>query len=115
MELNPFITFNQYQGQAQNTAFYPSIGGREIYPALELANEAGEVLGKIKKIYRDKDGEYSDSDRAGLKGEIGDCLWALAMLATELHISLNDAAKANLEKLASRKERGALGGSGDNR
>lgn len=109
------LTFDEYQSQAKATAIYPPIGGPEIYPALELANEAGEVLGKIKKIYRDQGGEYTGADRAALEAEIGDCLWALAMLATELGLSLSSAAVLNLVKLASRKERGALGGSGDNR
>ena len=37
-------------------------------------------------------------------------LWYVAQLATELRLDLDDIAKANLEKLFSRKERGVLGG-----
>ncbi len=30
-----------------------------VYPTLGLVNEAGEVAGKIKKIFRDKGGRIS--------------------------------------------------------
>jgi len=42
-------------------------------------------------------------------------LWYLAQLATELRCSLDDIAITNIEKLQSRKDRGVLGGSGDQR
>jgi len=109
------LTFAQYQKAAMTTAVYPVIGGPEIYPALELANEAGEVAGKIKKIYRDKGGEYAPSDRDSIVGELGDCLWALSQIATELGLSLDRIARLNLDKLQSRQARNVLGGSGDNR
>lgn len=112
---SPALSFAEYQIQAQATAFYPPIGGGEIYPALGLSNEVGEVLGKIKKIYRDKGGRYDEADKEGLTAELGDCLWYIAQLAGELGISLEVAAVGNLEKLASRQRRGALGGSGDDR
>ena len=50
-----------------------------------------------------------------LKKELGDVLWYVAQLATELGLSLRDIAGANIEKLRSRMDRGKLGGSGDNR
>jgi hypothetical protein len=42
-------------------------------------------------------------------------LWYVAVLADYLELSLDDIATANLTKLASRMDRGVLGGSGDNR
>ena len=36
-----------------------------IYPTLGLAGEAGEVCDKIKKIIRDKNGEFTQNDRFG--------------------------------------------------
>jgi hypothetical protein len=42
-------------------------------------------------------------------------LWYVAVLADYLDLSLDDIATANLAKLASRQDRGVLGGSGDNR
>lgn len=86
-----------------------------VYPTLGLANEAGEVAGKIKKLFRDKAGRITDADRASLKMELGDVLWYLAQICTELDLDLAEVASANLAKLRSRTERGAIGGDGDER
>jgi NTP pyrophosphatase (non-canonical NTP hydrolase) len=86
-----------------------------VYPTLGLANEAGEVAGKIKKIFRDKGGVIGEAERAALKDELGDVLWYLAQLCTELELTLEEVAAANLEKLASRQQRGTLYGDGDTR
>jgi NTP pyrophosphatase (non-canonical NTP hydrolase) len=86
-----------------------------VYPTLGLANEAGEVAGKIKKIFRDKGGVIGEAERAALKDELGDVLWYLAQLCTELDLTLEEVAAANLEKLASRQQRGTLYGDGDTR
>ncbi len=109
------MTFEDYQAKARTTAIYPNIGSNHLYPTLGLVSEAGEVAGKIKKIMRDDGGVLSDEKRENLVGELGDVLWYAAQLATELGISLEDVAAKNLEKLLSRKERGTLQGSGDNR
>ncbi len=53
--------------------------------------------------------------KQALKEELGDVLWYLANLASDLDLSLEDIAKMNLEKLKSRQVRGVLGGEGDNR
>ena len=47
--------------------------------------------------------------------ELGDVLWYLTRSANELGYSLVDVAEINLIKLTSRKERGVLQGSGDER
>lgn len=86
-----------------------------VYPTLGLANEAGEVAGKIKKIFRDKDGVIGEAEREALKGELGDVLWYLAQICTELDLSLGEVAAANLDKLRSRQQRGTLYGDGDTR
>lgn len=109
------IDFTEYQIASSQTAIYPVIGGGEIYPALGLANEAGELLGKIKKVYRDREGKYSEETLEGISAELGDVLWYCAQLATELGLSLEKAAASNLQKLRSRQERNALTGDGDNR
>jgi len=109
------MNFTEYQTQSRKTAKYPPIGHPVVYPTLGLTNEAGEVAGKIKKIFRDKSGVITAADRAALKGELGDVLWYLAQVCTELEISLDEVAEHNLEKLFSRLERGKIGGEGDNR
>ena len=109
------MNFNDYQTQSRKTAKYPAIGHPVIYPTLGLTNEAGEVAGKIKKIFRDKGGVISEADRTALKGELGDVMWYLTQVCTELDLSLDDVDGYNLEKLFSRLERGKLGGDGDNR
>ena len=109
------MDFNDYQTKSRNTAKYPAIGHPVIYPTLGLVNEAGEVAGKIKKVFRDKDGQISAETREALKAELGDVLWYLAQVATELDLSLDDIAEANIAKLMDRLERGKINGDGDNR
>ncbi len=109
------LTFEDYQKESRKTAIYPDIGSNFIYPALGLAGETGEVLEKIKKIIRDRDGKIDEEVREKLAKEIGDVLWYLAQLCTELGLNMGAVAKQNLEKLFSRKERGVLHGEGDER
>ena len=109
------MDFSDYQTKARSTAQYPVIGHRVIYPTLGLANEAGEVAGKIKKIFRDKDGVIGPTELQALEAELGDVLWYLAQVATELGLSLDVIADHNIAKLLDRRSRGAIKGDGDNR
>jgi NTP pyrophosphatase (non-canonical NTP hydrolase) len=109
------MNFNDYQQKSRRTASYPAIGRPVIYPTLGLVNEAGEVAGKIKKVFRDKEGEIGEETRVALKAELGDVLWYIAQICTELDLSLEEVAQHNLEKLYSRLERGKIRGDGDNR
>jgi NTP pyrophosphatase (non-canonical NTP hydrolase) len=107
--------FDTYQRESRRTWSLIHTDHAIVYPTLGLANEAGEVAGKVKKIFRDRGGVISEEDRQALKGELGDVLWYLAQICTELDLSLSEVAEANLEKLFSRLERGAIGGDGDTR
>jgi len=109
------MNFTEYQQKAKATAKYPIIGHGVIYPTLGLTNEAGEVAGKIKKVFRDKDGIISEETREALKAELGDVLWYLAQVATELNLSLDEIAEYNIAKLLDRQARGKIQGDGDNR
>ena len=109
------MNFTDYQNKARATAKYPVIGHAVIYPTLGLANEAGEVAGKIKKIFRDKDGVIGETEREALKAELGDVLWYISQVCTELDISLDDVAEANIAKLLDRQTRGVIKGDGDTR
>lgn len=107
--------FNTYQKESRKTWNVIPMDHPIVYPTLGLVNEAGELAGKIKKIFRDRDGVISEADRQALKGELGDILWYLAQVATELDLSLEEVAEHNLNKLFSRLERGKIRGDGDNR
>jgi NTP pyrophosphatase (non-canonical NTP hydrolase) len=109
------MDFSDYQTKSRKTARYPAIGHPVVYPALGLVNEAGEVAGKIKKVFRDKDGHISEETREALKAELGDVLWYIAQVATELNLSLDEIAEHNITKLYDRLERGKIQGDGDNR
>jgi NTP pyrophosphatase (non-canonical NTP hydrolase) len=84
------------------------------YDGLGLG-EAGEVQGKIKKIIRDAGGIITEEHIEEIKKEMGDCLWYLASMCDNLGIKLEDVADGNITKLKSRRDRGTLHGSGDNR
>jgi len=104
------LTFADYQLEANKTAVYS--GSLDImYPAMGLAGEVGELLNKIKKHFRDG----TPLDREDMVAELGDVLWYMAALATDLDIDFEEIPIANLEKLKSRMERGVIGGSGDYR
>lgn len=109
-----FDEFKRYQAQAMATAIYPE-DARVIYPALGLANEAGEVLGKIKKVIRDQQGDYTDESREAIEAELGDVLWYVAALCHDLDLDLGRVAEKNIEKLRDRSRRGKVGGTGDTR
>ena len=105
--------FNRYQTESRKTWSLIHTDHPIVYPTLGLVNEAGELAGKVKKIFRDKNGQISEADREALKQELGDVLWYLAQITTELDLTLAEVAEANLEKLFSRFERGKIGGEGD--
>ncbi|MDQ3910505.1 MAG: nucleoside triphosphate pyrophosphohydrolase family protein [Actinomycetota bacterium] len=73
-------TFAVYQCESRRTWRLIQTDASIVYPTLGLANEAGEVTGKIKKILRDRDGRISLEDRQGLKQELGDVLWYLTQM-----------------------------------
>jgi NTP pyrophosphatase (non-canonical NTP hydrolase) len=109
------MDLNTYQEQARSTAIYPNLGSNIIYPSLGLCGEAGEVAEKVKKIIRDDQGVITDVKRDQIAKELGDVMWYVSQLAAEIDYSLGDIAQLNLDKLFSRKERGVIQGSGDNR
>ena len=100
---------NTYQKWTRSTAIYED----NLYPVLGLAEEAGEVCGKVAKLIRD------DTDkkklREDLKKELGDVAWMLCRIADDQSIRMSDILQLNRDKLTSRKEREMIGGSGDDR
>lgn len=108
------MELSEYQRLSRRTAEYPRQAWL-AYPALGLAGEAGEVAEHAKKAIRDDGGAVSDRRREAMAKELGDVLWYVAQIATELDLDLDQIAQGNLEKLLSRQQRGVLSGSGDDR
>lgn len=107
--------FDWYQAQSFATWGVIETNHPIVYPTLGLTNEAGELAGKVKKIFRDRDGQITEADREALKGELGDVLWYLTQICTQLDLSLAEVAQANIAKLSSRRKRGKISGDGDDR
>ena len=113
--LSIIMDLNEYQCKARNTALYPNVGKNPIYPTLGLAGEAGEVADKVKKVLRDNNGSFDAEAKESIKLELGDVLWYVSQLSSELGFDLETIALSNLNKLSSRQSRGKLSGSGDGR
>lgn len=109
------IDMNTYQELASETAVFPDGETGVTYTTLGLNGEAGEVAEKVKKVIRDRDGQMDTDTVVEIGKELGDVLWYLSQLARLLDLDLETIARGNLNKLASRKLRGRIGGSGDNR
>lgn len=123
------LTLDDYQRRARSTAQYPDpvehtfpnvnfpleVTRGLMYVALKLSGEAGEFSEKVGKRLRDHGGKLDPEAIDALSKELGDVLWYVANAAIELKRTLGEVAEANLAKLASRKERGVITGSGDNR
>lgn len=119
------MKLNEYQTLATKTASYPT----KSYPFCCIAEESGEVMGKITKYMR-KHGESCESTidvacspvfhrehelREALAKELGDVLWEVSQCARELGFNLEDIARMNIAKLQDRKERDVIDGEGDER
>ncbi len=109
------MTFDEYQKTSKETAVYKPGDTVLYYLGLGVTGEAGEIAEKLKKILRNHDGVIDDDARDNLKKEMGDVLWYLSQLSTELGLSFSDVAQTNITKLQDRKDRNVLKGAGDNR
>jgi NTP pyrophosphatase (non-canonical NTP hydrolase) len=93
------VTLDEYQrATARTTNAGLSDHERLVDAAAGLAEEAGEVLGLVRKhVYMGH-----PMDRGRVTRELGDALWCLAGVATSLGMTLDAIAVANLEKLRQR-------------
>lgn len=104
------VTLESYQQFVNSMKVYPEKHAI-VYPTLGMIGEAGEVSEKVKKWLRGD----RELDKEELIKEIGDVMWYAASLADDLGYDLTSVLIANVAKLSSRKERGVVKGSGDNR
>lgn len=129
------ITIKEYQSFCETTAQTPKIAIINETPGLGIsqtehspadylytilglcgeAGEAGEVAEKIKKIVRNKGGHFSPDDIVEITKELGDVMWYVSYLCSQLHIELQDVLSLNVEKLSSRLDRNVIKSEGDNR
>lgn len=111
------MNFEEYSKLSDKTAQYPHNTKDETleYIVLCISGEAGEMANVVKKIIRDDDSVLTEDKLNHLIDELGDVMWYVARLLTKLGLPMSEVLERNLEKLSSRKERGTLGGSGDNR
>ncbi len=113
------MNFNDYAEKAIATLTdehgFGDVDAKLMAQVLGLVGECGEVSEKFKKLLRDKSGVITDEDRAEIVKELGDILWYVNSVAYLMGSSLEEVAAINNAKLASRKQRNQLHGSGDNR
>lgn len=118
------FTFDEYQQKAALTAKYMNgenvkvdelTNIRQLYPFLGLSGEVGELLNKVKKIIRDNNGAIGIEKLGEIKAELGDVLWYLAAICSDLGLDMDHVAKYNIQKLLDRYNRNVIQGSGDNR
>ena len=127
------MTIKKYQEATAKTAIYPNVGVIDninepalgdqwpvnytdyVYPIMGLMGEVGELANKLKKNIRDHRGHSLALDIKDLSDEIGDVMWYVSQLCTELGIDLETVLESNIAKLKSRKDRGVIGGSRDKR
>lgn len=110
------VDIDNYQSETVSKRLYfPKCNHDVVYPALGLSGEVGEFNEKIKKIFRDKDGQIDQDDLEALKLELGDIMWNLVNCAQALGLKMSEVLEANLVKCASRRQRGKVQGAGDDR
>lgn len=121
------MTLNEYQKKAMTTCMETS--ANPLYMLFMLGEEIGELQGKFSKAIRkgwitfyenkikvnrltveeDEFNEWLDL----VKKEVGDCLWGIAGITSQMDWSLEDVGVGNLDKLAARKAVGTIDGNGD--
>ena len=113
------MELNVYQRQAMTTRMRSC--ENFSYMLLNLVGEVGEFASKVAKQIRKEEASingnelWTPTETESLMLEAGDILWQLAGLCDVFGWSLEQVAQANLDKLASRKERGVIDGNGDYR
>ncbi len=117
------LTLEEYQRRAMTTCTATS--NNYHYMMGNLVGEVGEFNSKVAKMIRKDQGYFeggkfcietdTEEQERLLKMELGDILWQLSGVASVQGWSLEEIAQMNLDKLASRKDRGTIVGDGDER
>lgn len=94
--MNSFENYSQFQKSTQTKEFDIK------YMALGLGGEVGELLNEIKKMERDDNNILTKDRKQKIILEIGDILWYLQGLSSQLNITLDSALQTNIDKLSKR-------------
>lgn len=113
------MDFNEFQRECRKTDVGTSaqdcLEPGWLYYCLGIAGETGELMEKIKKLFRDKNGVIDFEFKEAVIKEMGDVQWYMARLCDVFNIDFESVPVMNIKKLASRKDRGELHGDGDDR
>jgi NTP pyrophosphatase (non-canonical NTP hydrolase) len=102
------LTMDSYQANAVRTAQGMEDPNMLANWGLGLAGEAGEVIELIKKhLYHGK-----ELDKDALIKELGDVMWYVAAICSQVGLSLEDVAERNVAKLSARYPNGFVKGGG---
>lgn len=116
------LSLNEYQSRAMSTCMDSC--DNHAYMLTGFVGEVGELFGKLAKgirkektefVYNNLSDGFSEQEKQDIKSELGDCAWFVAGIAQTMGWTFEDICRENLDKLASRKERGVISGDGDNR
>lgn len=123
------MELNEYQSKAMTTCLPTS--DNFSYMMLNLVGEVGEFASKVGKHIRKGEAEIINNQlfwnndvlseeqikeySSLLKSELGDCAWELVGLCKVMGWTFEEVCQENLDKLASRKNRGLIDGNGDTR
>ena len=99
-DLLPLDDYQRTAARTVNAAL--SDEQRLLDAAAGLAEEAGEVLGLVRKHVM----QQRPLDRITVVEELGDALWCLAIVADTLGVTLSHVARANEAKLRDRHPEG---------
>lgn len=96
------ISINEYQEFCKSTAKKFDTPLQEILTwGLGITGEAGDVASCIKKTYA-----HDNDKREGIKENLGDALWYIAMICNFFGWKLEDILQQNMNKLKQRYAQG---------
>jgi len=96
------MNFEEYEKLAMRTAYSNHHTDNPLYAIACIAGEAGELVNKVKKVYRDQDGEFKPENVDEFIDEAGDILWYLVFACKMYKIHLHQIASFNIKKLEKR-------------
>ena len=99
------MDLKEYQNLCKGSAKKFDNKKEEIFTwGLGIAGEAGDVAGCIKKTF-----SHDDDQKNGVRENLGDTMWYIAMICDFFGWELEDILKENIEKLNKRHPKGFSG------